>query len=174
MGVVSLDMGDVPTCRPDGKRGMINNKLMSILLATVQASAKAAEINGGMSIISSEFVSALLTGIAGIVSTSLVYFKMKAKCDKVTVKRPLDHEDVFVTHGECKEHRCALNRRIDEVGPALNRLFVKMKEMDKKSEDRAVKLHERLEPIVAKVAANAAQVDILVKERFGNDEKRSA
>lgn len=147
---------------------------MSILLATAEVGAKVAEVSGGMSLVSSEFVTALLTGIAGIISTALVYFKMKSKAESpVKVKRPLDHDDVYMTHGECKELRCSLQKQIDEIGPAINRVFQRLCENDRKSEERTARLHERLEPVIQKVAADSAVIQVLVKERFG-DEKRNA
>ncbi len=156
---------------------------MSILLATAEAGAKAAEVSGGMSLISPEFTTALLTGIAGIVSTALVYFKMKGKqgeTQTVKIKRPLDAEDVYVTRGECQQHRCAMEKRIEdlgkrlsEIGPALGRLFKKMNEVDEKNEGRVTRLHDRLDPLLEKVAANSEAIAIMKEERKGNA-KRSA
>ena len=146
---------------------------MSILIAAVEASAKAAEVSGGMSLISSQFITALLTGIAGIVSTALVYFKMKEKNESVKIRRPLDSNDVYVTHGQCCQYRKALEKRMDEFGPALHRIFMKLNENDRKSEERTIRLHERLEPVLEKVAANSATIEMLKRERF-KDEKRTA
>lgn len=75
--------------------------------------------------------------------------------------RPLDTDDTFVTHGECKAHRCALEKRIDELGPALNRIFKKLSENDQRSEDRSLQLHRRLDPVIEKVAATAATVEMM-------------
>lgn len=160
---------------------------MSILIAAVEAGAKAAEVSGGMSLISSEFITALLTGIAGIVSTALVYFKMKGKQGEgkdetrtVKIKRPVDSDDIYVTKGECQQNRCAISKqmdamdkRIDELGPALNRIFLKLNENDRKSEERTIRLHDRLEPVIQKVAANSAVIEMLKQERF-KDAKRNA
>jgi len=155
---------------------------MSILVATVEAGAKAAEVSGGMSLISSEFVTALLTGIAGVVSTALVYFRMKGKQEEtqtVKIKRPLDSEDVYVTKGECQQHRCAMEKRIEDlgkrlsdIGPALGRLFKKMNEVDEKNEGRVTRLHDRLDPLLEKVAANSEAIAIMKEER--KNAKRSA
>ena len=150
------------------------------IIATVDAGARAAEVSGGMSLISPEFVKVMLTGIAGIVSTALVYFKMKGKVDvgKVDVKtrRPLDHDDVYVTHGECKRFMCAMEKRIEAIGPALNRIFMKLNENDRKSEERTIRLHDRLEPVIQKVAANSAKIEMLASERYrrGENEKQNA
>ena len=67
----------------------------------------------------------------------------------------------FVTVGECKQHRCALEKRIDALGPALNRIFKKLNANDQRSEERSVQLHRRLDPVVEKVAATAATVEMM-------------
>ena len=146
---------------------------MSVLaiIAAAEEGAKAAEVTGGMSLVSSEFVTALLTGIAGIISSLVVYFKMKGRVE-VKTRRPLDHDDVYVTHGDCKRLMCAMERRIEEIGPALNRIFVKLNDNDKRSEQRTIRLHERLEPVIERVAANSAKIEMLIRER--KDEKPNA
>ena len=167
---------------------------MSILIAAVEAGAKAAEVSGGMSLISSEFITALLTGIAGIVSTALVYFKMKGKQDEtqtVKIKRPVDSDDVYITRGECRQHRCAMEKRVDDldkavekrmdelgkrienIGPALGRLFKKLNDVDEKNEGRVTRLHDRLDPLLQKVAANSEAIAIMKEERRSNA-KRNA
>lgn len=180
--LASRGMGDEPPGCPAGIRGLKENENMSILIATAEASARTAEISGGMSIISTEFISALLAGVAGIISTALVYFKMKGKqgegkneTQTVRLKRPVDSDDIYVTKGECQQHRCALNKRmdgmdkrIDEVGPALGRIFKKLNEVDEKNEGRVTRLHDRLDPILQKVAANSEAISIMKEERRRN------
>ena len=95
--------------------------------------------------------------ICGVVCTWL-----KSKVG-TKIKRPLDSDDTYVTHQECKEHRCALEKRIDEIGPALNRIFTKLTDIDRSSEERAVKLHERIGPIAERVAADNAKIDTIGK-----------
>lgn len=67
----------------------------------------------------------------------------------------------FVTVGECKQHRCALEKRIDALGPALNRIFKKLSENDRRSEDRSVKIHDRIGPLAERLAATAATVEMM-------------
>ena len=95
--------------------------------------------------------------ICGVVGTWL-----KSKVG-TKIKRPLDSDDTYVTHQECKEHRCALEKRIDEIGPALNRIFTKLTDIDRSSEERAIKLHERIGPIAERVAADNAKIDTIGK-----------
>ena len=154
---------------------------MSLLIAATEASAKAVEVGGGMSLISSEFITALLTGIAGVVSTALVYFKMKGKQGEkeetrtVKLKRPVDSEDIYVTRAECRGHRCAMEKRVDDlgkriesIGPALGRLFKKLNDVDEKNESRVTRLHDRLDPVLQKVAANSEAIAMMKEERRKN------
>lgn len=165
-------MGECLRVAPPVKRSQKQIKIESMLVALTEAGAKAAELSGGMSLVSSEFITALLTGIAGVVSTALVYFKMKGKIE-AKIRRPLDSDDLYVTQKQCQAHRCALEKRIDEIGPALHRLFMKLCDIDKKSEERSIRLHDRLEPVISKVAANSEAIDIMKREKF-SDEKRNA
>lgn len=101
--------------------------------------------------------------ICGVVGTWL-----KSKVG-TKIKRPLDSDDTYVTHKECKEHRCALEKRIDQLAPALERIDHKIDSNEAKAEQRAVDLHRRLDPVVQKVASNSAKVETveeLVKAAF--------
>lgn len=101
--------------------------------------------------------------ICGVVGTWL-----KSKVG-TKIKRPLDSDDTYVTHKECKEHRCALEKRIDQLAPALERIDHKIDANEAKAEQRAVDLHRRLDPVVQKVASNSAKVETveeLVKAAF--------
>ena len=101
------------------------------------------------------------SGAVGVICT-LVGTWIKSKVG-TKAKRPLDSDDVYVTHAECKEHRCALEKTISSFGPALNRIFFKLNEIDDRSEQRAVKLHERIGPIAERVAADNAKIETIGK-----------
>ena len=66
-----------------------------------------------------------VTAIAGIAGAWI-----KAKFGKTTVPQPLEtrEEPRFVTCDQCAEHRKAINARIDDIGPALGRVFKKLDE----------------------------------------------
>lgn len=53
--------------------------------------------------------------------------------------------------------------QIAAVGPALNRIFNKLNDIDQRSEQRSVKLHERIGPIAERVAADNAKIDTISK-----------
>lgn len=106
------------------------------------------------------------TGIiisAGTVSSicTLIGLWIKAKFgQKVKVTRPVDSGDVFVTRCECEQHRLAITKRIDELGPALNRIFLKLDENNKASEDRANAMHRRIDPMIERTAANTQAIEM--------------
>ena len=64
-----------------------------------------------------------------------------------------------------------MQKQIDNVGPALNRIFKKLHENDRKSEERSNQIHRRLDPIIEKTAANGAEIEIF-KETFLGGKKK--
>lgn len=74
---------------------------------------------------------------------------------------PVQQQGPFVTTGECKQHRCALEKRIDTLVPLLTKISDQVASSSARAEERAVQLHRRLDPIVEKVAASAAELDLL-------------
>ena len=107
--------------------------------------------------------SSAVTAICGVIGLWI-----KARFSRTTIEPdPLNVEkqDKFVTRGECKNYRCAMQKQIDNIGPALNRIFKKLNENDRKSEERSIQLHRRLDPIVEKTASHQAEI-ALMKECF--------
>lgn len=113
--------------------------------------------------ISTAAISALCAGVGAILG--------KLWPSKVRVKRPLDTNDTFVTTDQCKQHRCALEKRIDEIKPLLKDISEKLSSSSARAEERAVQLHRRLDPIVEKVAANAAELDLIKDINFKGGKK---
>ena len=74
--------------------------------------------------------------------------------------RPVDSDDRYVTQLECRQHRCAIEKRIDDNLEILRRIPAMIEESDRKAEKRSVDLHRRLDPIVEKVAANSAKIEL--------------
>ena len=87
---------------------------------------------------------------------------IKARYGKTNIPQPLQQEQVgpFVTCGECKQHRAAIGKRIDTIETTSHAILNKLDEIDTRAEKRSVDLHRRLDPIVEKVAANAAKVEV--------------
>jgi len=119
-------------------------------------SADKLALSGGTSIIDPTLITALLTGIAAILSAAGGIAWANRQNRK---KRPLDSADLYVTCAQCAEHRTAITKRIDELGPALNRIFQKLDTNDKRSEERAQQMHKRVDPLIEKLAETKGRVD---------------
>jgi hypothetical protein len=101
-----------------------------------------------------------VSAIAGIAGAWI-----KAKFGKTTVPQPLEtrEEPRFVTCDQCAEHRKAINARIDDIGPALGRVFKKLDENDKRAEERAQATHRRLDPFIQELGAVRGKIEIIEK-----------
>lgn len=84
---------------------------------------------------------------------------------------PVQQQGPFVTTGECKQHRCAIEKRIDAIMPMLKDISNQISSSSARAEERAVQLHRRLDPIVEKVAANAAELDLIKEINFKGGKK---
>lgn len=105
--------------------------------------------------ISKGAIAALCTGL-GAVAGKLWPTRVKAE-----VKRPVDSDDTFVTAGQCRQHRCGIQKQIDQQLDFQRTLLRRLDEMDQKAEKRSVDLHRRLDPIVKETAANKAQIEVI-------------
>ena len=101
---------------------------------------------------------AAVSAIAGIAGAWI-----KAKYGKTTVPQPLETREAekFVTCDQCAEHRKAINARIDDIGPALGRVFKKLDENDKRAEERSIQTHRRLDPLVEEIGRLRGKVEIV-------------
>ena len=99
-----------------------------------------------------------VTAIAGVVGAYI-----KAKFGKTEIPQPMETQQVgpFVTCGECKQHRQAIGKRIDTIETSTRTIINKLDEIDTRAEQRSENLHRRLDPIIEKVAANSAKVDMI-------------
>ena len=82
---------------------------------------------------------------------------------------PVAEQDKFITRGECKRLMCAHDTAISELRSDIKtgniNILHKLEAMDRKSEERAVAAHGRIEPLVKEIAKNIGQVE-LIKETF--------
>ena len=101
-----------------------------------------------------------VTAIAGIAGAWI-----KARYGRTRIPQPLETEEQprFVTCEQCAEHRKAINARIDDIGPALGRVFKKLDENDKKAEERAQATHRRLDPFIQELGAVRGKVEYIEK-----------
>ena len=101
---------------------------------------------------------AAVTAIAGVAGAYI-----KAKFGKTQIPQPMETQQVgpFVTCGECKQHRAAIGKRIDTIEDSTRTIINKLDEIDTRAEQRSENLHRRLDPIIEKVAANSAKVEMM-------------
>lgn len=101
---------------------------------------------------------AAVTAIAGVAGAYI-----KAKFGKTQIPQPMETQQVgpFVTCGECKQHRQAIGKRIDTIETSTRTIINKLDEIDTRAEQRSENLHRRLDPIIEKVAANSAKVEMM-------------
>ncbi len=99
-----------------------------------------------------------VTAIAGVVGAYI-----KAKFGKTEIPQPMETQQVgpFVTCGECKQHRAAIGKRIDTIEDSTRTIINKLDDIDNRAEQRSENLHRRLDPIIEKVAANSAKVEMM-------------
>lgn len=99
-----------------------------------------------------------VTAIAGVVGAYI-----KAKFGKTQIPQPMETQQVgpFVTCGECKQHRAAIGKRIDTIETSTRSILNKLDDIDNRAEQRSENLHRRLDPIIEKVAANSAKVEMM-------------
>ena len=103
--------------------------------------------------------SSAVTAICGVIGLWIRarFQRTKIEPDPLNVNKT----EKYITRGECKNYRCALEKRIDEFGPALERIFKKLNENDQKSEARSTQLHRRLDPIIEKTAAHQEAISLI-------------
>ena len=103
---------------------------------------------------------AAVSALAGVAGAYI-----KAKFGKTNIPQPLETSEKprFVTCEQCQQHRDAIGRRIDDLGPALGRVFKKLDENDKKAEERAIKTHQRLDPLIQEIGVLRGKVEIFEK-----------
>jgi len=152
--------------------------MTSLLLAAGSATASDVALRGGMSIIDGTFITAIFMGLSSVITAIGFILHGRKREEKLRteiadklratiINDPLNTHEVpsYVTHAECKQHRCAIEKRIEELGPALNRIFNKLAENDRKSEERSIQMHRRLDPVIEKLSETRGEVSAL-KDRI--------
>ena len=121
------------------------------------------EVDGINLVVGGGAVSAL-AGLAG------AWIKARyGKTEVTPTPLPVDEQDKFITRGECKRLMCAHDSQIAELRSDVKtgnvNILHKLEAMDRKSEERAIAAHSRIEPLVKELAKNIGQVE-LMKEGF--------
>ena len=111
-------------------------------------------------------------GLSSLCTLAGVWIKARFSRTKIEPSPlSIETQEKFITRGECKNYRCALEKRIDAIGPALERIFKKLNENDQKSEERSTQLHRRLDPIIEKTAAHQEAISLLKGSFVGGSKK---
>ena len=115
---------------------------------------------------------AVSSGAVGSIVTALVaWWRTRTTQPRKIEPSPLPvkEEDKFITRGECKRlmcvHDAALSELRSDVKTGNVNILHKLEAMDRKSEERAIAAHNRIEPLVKEIAKNIGQVE-LMKEGF--------
>jgi len=115
---------------------------------------------------------AVSSGAVGSIVTALVaWWRTRTTQPRKIEPSPLPvkEEDKFITRGECKRlmcvHDAALSELRSDVKTGNINILHKLEAMDRKSEERAIAAHNRIEPLVKEIAKNIGQVE-LMKEGF--------
>ena len=110
------------------------------------------------------------TTVGLIVKEGLAW--LRSRSQKTTIAPtplPVEEADKFITRGECKRLMCAHDSQISELRSDVKtgnvNILHKLEAMDRKSEERAIAAHSRIEPLVKELAKNIGQVE-LMKEGF--------
>lgn len=88
---------------------------------------------------------------------------IRAKYGRARIPQPLEthRQPVYVTTGECKQHRCAIESRITDEHSLLQEIVRALKENDRRAEDRAVQVNRRLDPMVEELGRLRGRVDTI-------------
>ena len=77
---------------------------------------------------------------------------------------PVEEADKFMTRGECKRLMCAHDTQLAEVRNDIKtgniNILHKLEAMDKKSEERAIAAHSRIEPLVREISKNIGSLKV--------------
>ena len=83
---------------------------------------------------------------------------IKARFSKTKVEPtplPVEVADKFVTCAECKAHRERIERRVDAQFEMFAKVSDKLDLIEAHNEDRAKRMHDRLDPVIRSTAETA-------------------
>ena len=135
-----------------------------------------------VNIISGDLITAIFTGMAAVISAiggilwggrnlkkklaeqesdlrTTIANELRAKITNDPLH--VQQQGPFVSIGECKQYRCAMEKRLDGALASVEKLPAMIEDLDKKAEKRSVDLHRRLDPIAERCAANTEAIEFL-------------
>lgn len=97
--------------------------------------------------------SAAVTALAGLAGAWIKARYGRTKVEPTPL--PVDVADKFVTCEQCKAHREALAKRVDAQLELFSKVSDKLDLIEAHNEDRAKRMHDRLDPVIRSSAATA-------------------
>lgn len=161
--------------------------MLASILAAGSATASDVALKGGMSVIDGTFINALLMGIAAIITAigmllwgrnymakreTELRARIANELQARVINDPLHVAKVqnCVSIGECNRRMKDLDERVTRLegkfDAGFNRLADQLSEIERKSEERAVSLHRRLDKISEKTSETAGAVEMIKGKMF--------
>lgn len=97
--------------------------------------------------------SAAVTALAGLAGAWIKARYGRTKVEPTPL--PVDVADKFVTCEQCKAHREALAKRVDAQLELFSKVSDKLDLIEAHNEDRAKRMHDRLDPVIRSSASTA-------------------
>lgn len=132
------------------------------------ASAQGIDLKGGMSLIDGSMITAIFTGMAAVIgSIGTILWRNHRDKVKAEIPQPCEvhQQNDCVTVKECNRRMKSLEDRMDMMeqrfAGGFENILKKLDAMDKRSEDRAIALNRRIDPMMEKLAECRGQVDLI-------------
>ena len=143
--------------------------LLALIFAAGAATASDISLTGGMSMIDGTFIKALFAGMAAVIGAigGIFWHSRKVKAE---IPQPCDVHQVndCVSVKECNRRMKAIEERMDKMEQRFNtgvdNILKKLDAMDQRSEDRAIALNRRIDPMMEKMAECRGQVDLMKEQ----------
>lgn len=144
---------------------------LALILAAGSATANDIALKGGMSIIDGSVITAIFTGMAAVISAigTILWCKHRDKV-KAEIPQPCEvhQQNDCITVKECNRRMKSLEERMDKMeqrfAGGFDNILKKLDAMDQRSEDRAIALNRRIDPMMEKMAECRGQVDLMKEQ----------
>lgn len=148
--------------------------MLASILAAGSATANDIALKGGMSIIDGSVITAIFTGMAAVISAigTILWCKHRDKV-KAEIPQPCEvhQQNDCITVKECNRRMKSLEDRMDKMelrfANGFENILKKLDAMDQRSEERAIALNRRIDPMMEKLAECRGQVD-MIKEQVSD------
>ena len=143
--------------------------LLALIIAAGAATASDISLTGGMSMIDGTFIKALFAGMAAVIGAigGIFWHSRKVKSE---IPQPCKVERVndCVSVQECNRRMKELDERMTKlearVAVGFDNILKKLDAMDQRSEDRAIALNRRIDPMMERLAETSGQVKMMKEQ----------